>query len=217
MKFTRFCCSWLIVIFSAALMTSPMQADDRETQEPPQLFELKIGDQSITIQEGTPVDVNGTFSNPQVTLVPKPTRLFVCRGVQFEYPRQFNFEADLEDQLSHIWTLSGNDLTIMYFVVNGPLTPKQLASNMIETFGKENCEFTDLQAKLQLGQENVSGVKFTAKVAEHPLLIDIYALPQVKGKSRLLMLQGSLDANGDRNEEGRAGMELLQKSFKIVP
>lgn len=214
MSFTR---NWIFAACLAALVAAPTFADDSEALEPPQLYELKIGDQSVPIQEGKPVDLTGSFTNPQIELVPRPTRLFVRRGIQFEYPRQFTFEADLKSPFSKSWTLSGNDLKLMVFAMTVPVTPRQFGDNVMGTLGKDHCEITEPQAELVLGMERLKGVKFIASVAEQHISFEIYDLPKAGRTSRLLTIQDNPDENGDRSAEGRAGMELLQKSFKLVP
>src|SRR5262245_43616031 len=86
-----------------------------ESQEPPLVCVVKLDDSSIELTEGETGQVNGTFTNPKLTVTPQPNRTFPYQGITFKYPRAFNFEADLSDPESKNWTLSGNDLKIMIF------------------------------------------------------------------------------------------------------
>ena len=187
-----------------------------ESKEPPLKYALRIGDKSIPITEGKTARVDGTFSNPEVTLTAQPHRVFPYRGISFKYPRAFTFEADLDDADYKNWTLSGNDFKIMYFVLNGRLTTGAFANNMVDQFGRENCE-VQKALPLKFGNKKLSGTTLNATVVGNKMVTDIYRIPSTGAQTKLLVLQDNLDDSGNRSIEGKSTLQLIKQSSKLEP
>jgi len=178
-------------------------------------FVVKVGDKSITITEGETTQLDGAFTNPMISIAPQLYRVFPYQGITFKYPRPFTFEADLADPDRKIWTLSGNDLKIMYFVLNARLTTGEFANNMIDQFGRENCKVTDANAKITLGKQTLSGTSIHVTLATHKMVMDIYQIPSRGAVTKLLVFQDSLDDTGNRSNEGRQTLKDMAASFTV--
>lgn len=185
-----------------------------ESQEPPQSFVLAIDGDSVRLIEGEPARLDGTFTNPELTLTAEPHRIFPYGGVRFSYPRTFTFEADLDNDYRE-WTLSGNNLKIMYFKFAANQTTADFADGLMEQFGRRNCRITDAQARISFGDHTLSGTSLHATVAGHSLMIDVYQVPSEAGWTRLLVLQDNPNEAGERSSEGEAAIKLIQETFSI--
>jgi hypothetical protein len=206
----RFVCPSLLLV----LISTVAFAQD-ESKEPPQSFVVKLGDQSLTVVEGEATKLAGSFTNPQVTITPEPYRVFPYQGLRFQYPRTFSFEADLADPAEKSWTLSGNDVKIMFFSLDAKLTPTAFADSVLEQFDRSKSKVLDPNAKLTLGAHAVTGVKLQLTVATHKMTQEAYAIPTLRGKTRLLVLQDNPDERGNHSAEGKAMLALLQKTFQV--
>ncbi|MFO0914580.1 MAG: hypothetical protein U0795_16600 [Pirellulales bacterium] len=187
-----------------------------ESEEPSLHYTLKVGEKSVAIREGEAVRVDGEFNNPEVTITAQPYREFPYQGVSFKYPRTFTFEANVDNENFKNWTLSGNDFKIMYFVANGRLTTDEFADNLIDQFGRENCQ-TVKTAPLKFGDKQLTGTTLNVVVAGNKMVVNVYLVPVNETQTRLLVLQDNLDDAGNRSAEGKATLELLSQSAKLTP
>lgn len=215
----------LTTVFVTMMIVTPnlpcILAQDRtnvpdESKEPTLTYTLNIGDRSISITEGETANIKGTFDNPKVTLTAQPHRVFPYQGISFKYPRAFTFEADVDDAGYKNWTLSGNDFTIMYFVLNDRLTTNAFADNMAAKLGRENCT-VQTASHLKFGNENLSGTTLKATVVGNKMVMDIYRIPSTGGQTKLLVLQDNLDDFGNRSIEGKSTLQLIKQSSKLKP
>jgi|LakMenEpi03Aug12_release.lakeMendotaPanAssembly.Ray.scaffolds.fasta_scaffold200626_2 hypothetical protein len=186
-----------------------------ESQEPPLSFVVKVDDQSLTLGEGETAQIDGAFTNPKVTVTPQPYRVFPYQGVSFKYPRSFAFGADLVDPNEKIWTLSGNDLTVMYFVMNAELTTDDYAESMMDEVGAENCEVLDEEAQITLGEEKLTGKKIRISVAEQEVVMEIYQVPARESVTKFLIFQDTPDESGNRSKEYVQAIKEIKSSFKV--
>ncbi|MFN7733552.1 MAG: hypothetical protein ACK5OB_16770 [Pirellula sp.] len=181
-----------------------------ESTEPPLKYTLKVGDQSIDINEGETARLEGVFTNPEVTLTTQPFREFTYQGISFRYPSKFVFEADLDDANYKNWTLSGNDFKIMYFVLNARLTTSDFAKSMMGKFGLENCELANAP-QMKFGDKSLSGTTLNVTLAGNKLVIDIYGVSSNGKQTKLLVLQDDLDDSGNRSTEGKQALEFFRQ------
>jgi len=200
------------LLFASCVSRAPAQD---ETKEPPQTFVINLGEKSEKVVEGETKKLSGTFTDPQVSVTPEPYRLFPYQGVRFQYPRTYSFEADVADAAEKTWTLSGNDVTIMFFAFNSQLTTADFAEKMIDQFGKPNCQIVDANAKLKLGAHELSGTKIKVKVGTHTIMQEIYSIPTAARKTRLFILQDNPDEQGNHSTEARGVLDVLKKSFQV--
>ena len=192
---------------------STADAGPDESKEPPSTFVVTVGQESVVIKEGETAQLVGQFTNPSVSVTPQAYRVFPYAGIKFKYPRSFTFEADLSDTNSKSWTLSGNDLKIMIFVLNSRLTTADFANNMMEQFGADNCQVVDANASLAIGKQPLSGTTIHVSVASFKMAMDIYLVPSRGPATKLLVIQDSLDDAGNRSKEGKQTLEELTSSF----
>ena len=189
-----------------------------ESKEPPVRYTVTVGDKTVSVIEGETVKVDGSFTNPQISVVGDPHRLFNYAGMSFKYPRSYTFEADLEDTDAPNWTLSGNDLKIMVFKLNDRVTPKEFAEGMMEQFGDGNSRITNPNSSITLGGQALTGTAIDITVTSYRMTTEIYQVPGKGKQTRLIVFQDGIDpATGGHTKEGLAGLAMLKESFKLTP
>lgn len=213
----RVCSYAFIMLISLTAAPPTGVGQESDSQEPPLRFRVRIADKTLSLSEGEMQSLEGKFDNPQVRITIEPTRRFAKQGVEFDYPRAFVFEADTADAHFKNWTLSGNDLRIMLFVFDNPISAAEQAESIVAEFGEGVAEITDRDLKLQLGTRTCRGVALTAAVAGTRMRMEVYELPQRGNASRLLLLQDTLNEQDQGTAEGAAARKLLSTSFKITP
>lgn len=192
-------------------------AQDPEQAEPPLLYQLKVGDKTLPIAEGVPATVEGSFTNPPVTLTVEPYRVFPHGGIAFHYPRHFTFEADLTSPDMKIWTLSGNSFKIMYFVTPQPLTVDAFLASVAQQAGPDHLALDPEPAAIELAGQSFAGKRLNLTLAGQMISTETFALPPRDGNTRLLVLQDSPPAPGTPSEEAKSASGLLTQSFILAP
>lgn len=208
--------SWMLMAGQFAMAFQETSADKHDEQaEPLQRFTVVIGDRKITVAQGETIQLEGNFSNPQLKIVPHSHRTFQAQGVTFDYPTSFVFEADLTDPTAKSWIFSGNDFLIMYFALQGDVTPEAYVQDMIAEFGTDNAKVINPNATIKLGDHEISGQSMIVSVASHRMQMDVYRIPTPNGNTRLLVFQDSIDENNSRTNEGRSTLRTLQSTFQV--
>ena len=200
----------------AILVVSPLMADNNdESKEPPLEYLVKVGGKEFSVKEGESLKLDGEFKNPVINITPKPYREFDCQGVKFKYPQQFTFESSVDSPFSKSWTLSGNDLKIMFFAMQGDLSSKDFANTMIQQFGRNNAKISDTTTRMKLGNQTLNGATLKVTIASHNMSMDIMQIPANDGETKLIVFQDNVDAAGNKSNEGKQTMEVIKSSFNL--
>jgi hypothetical protein len=215
--FKRLFFTLLLCLLAQPVLAEPTSRRSDPTVEPPMVYTLTVGDQKVALIEGQPVRVEGQFTNPMVQLSVEPCRVFLQDGVAFHYPDFFTHEADVNDTEAMTWTLSGNDVTLMWFDLVGDVSAAGMAEAMIGQFGRENCHLAAGDARLLLSGKPHVGVSLKVQLAGERLSIDLYRVSDQEGRSKLLVLQDVLDDMGRPSRECTKLREILMSSFQIAP
>jgi hypothetical protein len=187
-----------------------------ESKEPPLLQVLEIDGKAIEIKEGVPVQIKGDFKDPTVVLKVAPYRIFPYVGMQFRYPRGFAFEADHSVEGLGIWTLTGNDLTIMVFDMAGEMTTAEFAETMMEQFGRDQCHVTNADAKETFGKRTLEAYEFRCKIVGETMDVTLFQVSRKGGRSRMLALQETKGDDGQRAKEVTETLRLLKDSLELT-
>jgi hypothetical protein len=200
------------LVLLAALVAAPALAG--EADEPPAAYFFELGGKAVPIELDKPFDLKALGSEKSVTLRVGPNRKFTYAGVEFLYPRQYAWEAELEKNLA-TWTLSGNDCKVMVHrypgisdvapMVNG------IAQSMLKQFKLEGQKPTDVKLELQGGK--LTGKRIEILVATHRIFTEVYGMKSAGGVV-LLVLQDSPTESGGQSPERVEMGKLLAQSFK---
>jgi hypothetical protein len=182
-----------------------------ESQEPPLKYTLEINGQGHELLLDKPVKLQGDYSNPKVVLRASSIRHFTYGDITFQYPASFAWEAEIEGHNERTWTLSGNDFTIMYFILPDVLSVEAYSQAMAKQLGEGSTRISDTAR--ELGGQRHKGKLIFVKLAGTTLNIEVYSLPAKTG-SRLLVLQDSPPDNRAISKEGEEALAMLSSSFK---
>ncbi len=191
----------------------PCKAD--EAKEPPLKLTLRINGESFPLEYGQEVQLEGEFKNLKVSVHASKTRTFDYGGVSFDYPANLNWEADVENAFHKNWTLSGNDCSVMFFVIGVEGTNEEFVRNVVEQYGESNTEIKPITQKL--GSQTLKGHRLIVELAGNKLVQDVLSVPSPAGQTRLLVLQDVAPERTPDLEEPKQILELLKATFKIEP
>jgi hypothetical protein len=130
--------------------------------------------------------------------------------VEFQYPAVFGWEAELDGPKDRVWTLTGNDLTIMYFVMGEELDSATFLMFMGQQLGDEDPDVEECQRTL--GGTAYAGHRVGIDMGEISLYSEAFAFPSKEG-TRLMVFQDSSDEGYFASDETKEAMELLSKTF----
>lgn len=194
------------------LLPALCPADD--SAEPPIVYTLEINDQTVTLQPDTPLEVEGSFENPTLTLRVAQTRTLQAGGITFNYPAYFTFEADTSDPDVQTWTASGNDVTLMLFSFAEQVDARALAESTARALQAQDVKVEPTSVKL--GQDERPGVKATMALLEKTVVQQVLTLPPTAEGSRLLVLQEVRKQGADEAAELGAALKVVASSLKIA-
>ncbi|MFO1172951.1 MAG: hypothetical protein U1E49_18560 [Hyphomicrobiaceae bacterium] len=206
-----------VALLAIIASTTVVRAQTSEQAEPPLLYQLKAGDKTVPLSEGVPTTIEGSFTNPSVTLEVEPYRIFPHGGVEFRYPRHFTFEVDFSAPDVKIWTLSGNSFKIMYFVTTQPLTVDSFIESMSQQAEPDQVRVDPAPVTIALAGQSLAGKRVIITLAGQSIATDAFALPPGAGTTRLLVLQDSPTAPGTPTQEATSATGLLTQSFVLKP
>ncbi len=119
-------------------------AGENLSKEPPLAYTLILGDKRFPIELDKDTPLPGEFKDPKARLEAAKTRTFNFKGIKFEYPAAFGWEAEVDDPNPLIWTLSGNDLTVMIFHSEVEVDPRVQAREMAEHLGQKSPKMKEI-------------------------------------------------------------------------
>jgi hypothetical protein len=180
-----------------------------EREEPKLSFTVRVGTAELHLAEGEEAPAGGAFTNPSIAVRVKPERTFTYAGLRFEYPRSFNFEADLSSDDAHSWTLSGSDLKIMVFRLGAVVPVEDFAKDLADQYGAGT---TISPVTVKLGDREYAGRRVQARLASHEFIQDVLPLPPLGDRGRFVILQ---DAASQPGAESQSARTLLVRTFRI--
>lgn len=193
-------------------LAAPVSAAD-ESVEPPINYTLIINGKAFDLNPQGETSIPGKFTNPKVKLQAAEHRRFGYGGVKFHYPAQFTWEAAVEDEGYRSWTLSGNDVRIMFLVFDSGISLDDFVNRMISQYKKRNCR-TESTTR-QLGEKHYPGTKLTVTLAGTSLVQEFFLIAS-GDKTKILMLQ-DFPQGGQATPEAKQAERLMRESFKPAP
>ena len=202
----------LLIVFLVSAQQVFAQSDP-ESIEPPVGYSLKVGDKVVRLKEREPALLEGTFTNPKITLTADDYRVFPYAGISFRYPSDFAFEADLEDKNLRRWSLDGKNCVIMVQEYGVKIELDDLVDALAKRFGEANTVRSEIS--LTLGGQRLQGTRIKAKLAGSTIVQDVLSIPTTKG-AKVLLLQDSPNDDGTPSDERRLLEKRLVESFTFT-
>ena len=198
-------------VISTFTVSNSFAAD--ETIEPPLKLTLEVDGKPFPIELGREQKLTGDFRNPTVVLRAAPTREFTYGGIAFDYPSNFSWEAEIQNEAYKSWTLSGNDSKILYFSFGDEVTPDVFASALAQQYGEEKTKITDFSRTF--GKQKFAGKRVIANIAGITLVQDVLIVPAPAKRWRILILQNVAPEVSPRGGEPKKVLELLSKTLVV--
>lgn len=202
---TKFFLPWIA-------MSSALFAAD-ETKEPTLDYTLKVGGKSYPVVEGKSFEIEAAGGKAQAVLEAADFRVFPYQNISFHYPRHMTFEADLSDETSVTWMLSGNDAILMVFSIAGDITAADMADSLKMQYGAKNTKTRN--EKVSLGGTDYEALRLDVSLVGTTLCQKVLKLRSSDGRTLLLVLQDTLDDNGGHTKEFDAAVKMVRETLKV--
>ncbi|HEX2476859.1 MAG TPA: hypothetical protein VHK01_19045 [Lacipirellulaceae bacterium] len=210
---------WPIVSCPAARAgaTSDNASALAEQQEPPERFELSIGDVKIGLELGVLRKVQVGNELKSIQLQKAAVRTLQVRHVSFDYPSHFYFTAEVNASVDGFskWDLKGrwvkvslqrltNDVSFADYVA-------QMKDELTSKDGTRQVTNSEGIAK-QFGGDRVPGIRFDVMVApDAGIIVEYFDLLELDECRYVLVMAYS---PGEGDEEAELVRTLLQDTLK---
>lgn len=194
------------------VMSSVLFAAD-ETKEPTLDYTLKVGKKSYPVIEGKAFEIETEGGKSKAVLEAKDYRVFPYQNISFHYPRHLTFEADVAEAASMTWMLSGNDVILMVFSMDGDISAAEMADSLKLQYGSKNTKL--LPETLSLGGKKYEAVRLEVNLVGTTLCQKVLKLKSVGGRTLLLVLQDSLSDEGKHSAEFDAAVKMVSETLKV--
>ena len=180
------------------------------SKEPITEFEVNIGGKVYLFKEGEIKKLDTVLSKPSISIKLADYKKFDNGAVSFQYPRHLSFEFE-KDAGYKGWTLSGNNMVVMFFEFDAKVAMDDLLVEMVNKFGKENCKQEVFRK--ELGHKICEGVQLHVTLVGQQLSLGFYELVLKDGKSRFIAFQESLGEEGISTDEFKAGFKIINATI----
>src|ERR1700729_1648265 len=106
---------------------------DSSGVEPKNNFEVLVNGKKYIVPEGEQLKLEGTISNPTISIKESDRKKFESAGIAFEYPKHLSFEFEKSEGYKN-WTLTGNDFVVMLFEIDGKTALASIVEEMVKKF-----------------------------------------------------------------------------------
>lgn len=171
---------------------------------------LEIDGQEYYLRDGQSLRLEGTFTNPTISVREADTRTFKTEDLQFDYPSHFAYEFE-QDFGYRSWTLDGQNFVVMYFEYDEPMDLDFFVDEMVKQFGKQNCK---VEAKtIQMGDKLLKGKRINISLIGQRLTLDFMEIELSEFKTHFIAFQDAIQEDGQSTQEGKDTMEMIESTI----
>jgi hypothetical protein len=203
------------VVLFIALSGASLAAQEATTDEPVASYVLRIDGQRVPLEPGEAVRIDGTFTDPEVSLEVSETRLFAEAGVRFAYPASFAYTASDRGAYRR-WSLSGGEVSLVVLAFNEEVGAGEFARLVAARFEEGEGRSTErAPTTLNLGGEAVAGVRLSLTEGSGPeATTQVQRIVQPDGLEGRVLLIFQQPAEGQPGHGAKA-LELLRTTFAL--
>lgn len=212
----RWSAKTLLLLTFAFIGTPTVWGQAKEDQEPPQIFFLEAGDKKISVDLDKPFSLTELGGQTTLTLRSEPYRVFNHAGLNFQYPREFSFSADLENEAVSIWSLNGTNAVVIVQRYPGRTDADAVRKEFIQALAEQYKEALKGQTAvaLPLKSGNLQGTRLKVDRAGAALIQDVFTF--VSGNNVvLLLLQDAPQQNNQPSAEQAKVQKMLLETFSV--
>lgn len=203
------CCVLASVGLLVALASPTIAGKEKE---PPLQLRIEIDGKTWSAQEGEPLVIPGTLTDPKIRISVEPYRKFSAAGLSFSYPASFAFEDDLEGESFKQWSLDGSNVVIMVQAYATDVALNDFVESVVEEFGKDNC--TTSAHEDDLVADSRTMIRLRLRVLGQVLAYDIHRVESRNG-TRFLVIQDVLGDAGKPSEEAGRVRAMIKKTLVV--
>lgn len=199
-----------VLLLLLVLTAEPAASEDRE---PPLVFYFEAdGGKRVPVELDKPFDASALGKT--ATLRVEPHRRFAYAGVEFEYPREYGFEAAGDGPFSS-WTLSGNDAKVMVHRYRGQkkadVVHKAVVAEVQKAYGGKAKESA---ATLVAGGKTLEGTRLEVEVMGTFIVQELFPLRSGGDVVELILQDSPKKASEATAERARTG-KLISDTLKL--
>lgn len=205
----------LLVAAAFSASTPPAAPAEPEDREPPLVLYFEAeGGKRVPVELGKPFNPAELGKSARLEL--EPQRRFGYAGLEFKYPREYGFEAQLQPQFTS-WTLSGNDAKVMVQRYKGQkkvdVLHKSVIAEMQKAYGGKAKESP---VTLAAGGRTLEGTRIEVDLAGAVIVQDVF--PIKSGSDAVeLIIQDAQKKSGEPSAERVKTEALLKETLKLPP
>ncbi|MGF1448334.1 MAG: hypothetical protein ACFB20_02835 [Opitutales bacterium] len=197
------------------------QAD--EAEEPPVSYVLTVDGETVVVDPGEAITLNGTFTNPEIELKVGATRRFDARGLSFDYPANYAFQHSTQPGVTS-WILQGPNCIVFVYAFEQAISPGEFGRMLASRFTSEGGpEVKRDEITRTFGPTRLKGVSVQIGAAvgqvDSTYVQEVYQ-PDGEGGRMLLLLQlPSADQELDPAEAEEVAQltSSLQTTYAFAP
>ncbi|CAM2010580.1 hypothetical protein [Acanthopleuribacter pedis] len=182
-----------------------------ESQEPERHYALHIDGRRHALTLDNAIELDGTYTNPEVVLRASATRTFTYAGLVFKYPASFSWDAQIIGPDHKVWTMASPNVRIIIIRLPIVMTPEEQAAQLVREFSQGNPRITDVSR--YFSGRTLRGKRVSVQLASEHFNLDTYALPTKTG-SRLIILHDQPPAGKPISGEGERAFRDFFKTLK---
>jgi hypothetical protein len=209
----NFRCLFVCFLVSLAVfVAAPAVFAVDESVEPADTYKLALNETEVEIFTDQEIELPENAGKAKARLIVNPEKRFNYGDVDFQYPRYFTFEADLNEPEVRLWSLSGNKAVLMVQRYPVEMDHKLMAEQLLPSFGEGNSTLGTCE--MMFNGVNNAGSRVVTTIGEGTIAQEIYSFDMANG-SLLMILQDTLD-NDKNSDEFKAFRAQLSRTFKIT-
>lgn len=205
----------LLTLLLAAAPVAPAPAAEPEDREPALglYFEVE-GGKRVPVEVGKPF--NPGELGRSATLRLEPDRRFAFAGLEFRYPREYGFEAQVQSQLA-TWTLSGNDTKLIVHRYKGQKKVESLHKSVVaQLHSAYGGKAKESPASLAAGGRTLEGTRLSVDLAGTTIVQDVFGFKSGNDVV-VLIIQDSPRKPGEPSADRVRTEGLLKETLKLPP
>ncbi len=202
----------MLAVVAAIAVAVPMPRHNPQA-EPAYRLSVEIDGVVVPLVDGERGEVTIGDRKLPIRATVLPTRILDAKGVRFEFPRAMAFEAELSNHYDH-WSLDGGDCTILLDRFSGIDAPSP--GDMLDSIAGHTAGGVKDQQPTEwtLGRLSAKGVVGTLTIAGTGIQNTVLRF-EAAGATYLLVVQDTLDDQGQPTEESKRVRRILEQTFEV--
>lgn len=205
----------------ATLLAADLVAAPPSYPEPPRQLVLTVDGKTVKARAGEKVRVGKGPDPIEMVVDLAPARHFDYAGLAFDYPEAYGYAVEAGADLD-VWTISGNDCTLMVFRYPQKPEPaevlKEFHGDVAEQMGATGQPSKPVTLAMNGRKLEGLEVRASARAGEvtQPIVQEMYAFQTLDATMILVVQDVPASDTGEHTEEYRKLRALLSETLAIL-